>query len=63
MKQIINRKVYDTEKATVIASDRYWDGSNFERSGAIPTCIKPPKAITLHIIQPNGRGSGTASKP
>jgi hypothetical protein len=33
MKQIIDRKVYDTETATLITSDRYWDGSNFERSG------------------------------
>lgn len=33
MKQIINRKVYDTKTATLIASDRYWDGSNFERGG------------------------------
>lgn len=33
MKQIIDRKVYDTETATLIASNRYWDGSNFERNG------------------------------
>jgi hypothetical protein len=33
MKQIINRKVYDTETANLLAHDRYWDGSNFERSG------------------------------
>jgi len=33
MKQIIDRKVYDTKTATLIASDRYWDGHNFERSG------------------------------
>ena len=33
MQQIINRQKYDTETATLIASDRYYDGSNFERSG------------------------------
>ena len=33
MKQVIGGKVYDTEKAKLVASDRYWDGSNFERSG------------------------------
>jgi hypothetical protein len=24
---------YDTEKATLIAHDRYWDGNNYERQG------------------------------
>ena len=33
MQQIIDRKKYDTETATVLASDRFWDGSNFERNG------------------------------
>ncbi len=33
MKQVVDGKLYDTEKADLVASDRYWDGSNFERSG------------------------------
>jgi hypothetical protein len=33
MKQIINGKQYDTDKADLVASDRYWDGSNWERNG------------------------------
>lgn len=33
MKQIIDRKEYNTEKAELVASDRYWDGSNWERNG------------------------------
>lgn len=33
MKQVIGGKVYDTEKAKLVASDRYWDGSNYERHG------------------------------
>lgn len=33
MKQIINGKAYDTDKAELVDSDRYWDGSNWERSG------------------------------
>jgi len=32
MKQIVNRKVYNTKTATLIASNRFWDGSNFERN-------------------------------
>ncbi|MEP0806736.1 MAG: hypothetical protein HRF47_14740 [Chloroflexota bacterium] len=33
MKQVIDGKLYDTEKAEVVASDRFWDGSNWERHG------------------------------
>lgn len=33
MKQMIDRKLYDTDKATCVASDRFWDGSNWERHG------------------------------
>jgi len=31
--RIIGRKRYSVQKATLIASDAYWDGHNFERSG------------------------------
>ncbi len=40
MKQIIGRKIYDTEKAMEIASDRYWDGNNWERNGRNQTLYK-----------------------
>lgn len=30
---VIGGKRYNTETATVIASDEYWDGSNWERRG------------------------------
>jgi len=33
MKQIIDRKEYDTDKAELVASNHYWDGSNWERNG------------------------------
>lgn len=33
MRQIIQGVRYDTEKATLVASDRYWDGHNWERHG------------------------------
>lgn len=33
MRQIINGKAYDTNKAQLVTSDRYWDGSNFDRRG------------------------------
>ena len=31
--RIVGGMKYDTQTATLLASDRYWDGSNFERSG------------------------------
>ena len=31
--RIINRTRYDVQKATLIASNCWWDGHNFERSG------------------------------
>lgn len=33
MKSVIGGRAYNTETATRIASDRYWDGSNLERNG------------------------------
>lgn len=29
--RIVNKKRYSTATATLLASDEYWDGSNFER--------------------------------
>ena len=59
MKQIINRKVYDTKTATLIASDRYWDGSNFERSGRNTYLYKTVKGnyFAHHTTQWQGEGS------
>ena len=33
MNEVIGGKRYRTETATLIASDAYWDGHNFERRG------------------------------
>ncbi len=33
LKQIINGKIYNTKTATLLASNEYWDGNNWERSG------------------------------
>ena len=33
MEQIINGLKYDTEAAALVASDRWWDGNNYERNG------------------------------
>jgi len=33
MEQIINGLKYDTEAAALVASDRWWDGHNWDRNG------------------------------
>lgn len=33
MTRVVNGKRYTTEGATLLASDAYWDGHNFERQG------------------------------
>jgi hypothetical protein len=33
MRQIIDGKLYDTDKAQLVAHDRYWDGQNLDRNG------------------------------
>lgn len=49
MKAIIDGKLYDTDKADLVASDRYWDGSNWERSGRNTMLYKTAKgAFFLH---------------
>jgi hypothetical protein len=56
MKQVIDRKMYDTEKATLVASDRFWDGSNFERHGRNTYLYKTPKGnfFAYHTTQWQG---------
>jgi len=41
--QIIDRKRYSTETATLLAGDDYWDGHNFERSGRNTFLYRTPK--------------------
>mgnify|MGYP001441084465 CR=1 FL=1 len=33
MQKIVNGYLYDTDAAEIVASDRYWDGHNWERNG------------------------------
>jgi hypothetical protein len=42
MSKVVGGKRYDTEKATLIADDVYWDGNNHERSGRNCWLYKTP---------------------
>ena len=56
MTRIIDRKKYSTETATLIASDEYWDGSNFERSGRNCFLYRTPNDayFTVNLTQWQG---------
>lgn len=43
MKQIIDGKEYNTETADQVASDYYWDGSNWDRHGRSTYLYKTKK--------------------
>jgi hypothetical protein len=43
MIRVIGGKRYNTETATLIAGDDYWDGHNFERSGRQAFLHRTPK--------------------
>ena len=49
MEQIIDGKRYDTETATLVTSDYYWDGSNHDRHGRNTFLYKTSKGnFSLH---------------
>lgn len=56
MTRIVNRKKYSTETATLIASDEYWDGSNWERSGRNTFLYRTPggEYFTVNLTQWQG---------
>lgn len=53
---IVNRKRYSTANATLIASDAYWDGHNFERRGRNRFLYRTPKGeyFTVTLTQWQG---------
>lgn len=56
MEQIKNGKIYDTKKADLIASDRYWDQSNFHRGGRNKYLYKTKKGNYFLHLETNWQG-------
>ena len=56
LEQIIERKRYRTEDATVLASDAYFDGSNWERHGRNTWLLKTPKGAYFAQHQTQWQG-------
>lgn len=54
--EVIDRVRYDLSKSELVASDAYWDGHNFERSGRNTFLYKTPKGrfFTVNLTQWQG---------
>ena len=54
--RIVDRTRYDVSKATLLASDAYWDGHNFERRGRNTFLYRTPKGnyFTVSLTQWQG---------
>lgn len=57
---IIDGKRYNTETATVIASNEYWDGSNYERHGSNTHLYRSPRG--RYFIGHSTRWEGSRSR-
>jgi hypothetical protein len=63
MTRIVERKRYDTATATLIASDCYWDGNNFERSGRNTWLYKTPKGAYFTTTRTCWQGEQDTLEP
>ncbi len=54
--RIVGKKRYSTKTATLIASDAYWDGSNWERHGRNTFLYRTPRGafFTVNLTQWQG---------
>ena len=61
--KIIDRKRYSTATATLVASDAYWDGHNFERAGRNEFLYKTPKGAFFTVTMTQWQGEQDALTP
>jgi len=63
MIQVIGGKRYNTETATLLAHDAYWDGHNFERSGRNTFLYRTPKGAYFVVRQTCWQGERDSLEP
>ncbi|GAC1598852.1 MAG: hypothetical protein NVS3B25_25200 [Hymenobacter sp.] len=63
MKQIVNRLTYDTDTATLLADNRYWDGSNWERGGTNTYLYKTAKGRFFQYNTTQWQGQNNTITP
>ena len=61
--KIVDRKRYSTKMATLIASDSYWDGHNFERHGRNTFLYKTPKGAFFTVTLTQWQGEDDSLRP
>jgi hypothetical protein len=61
--EIIDRKRYSAKTATLIASDAYWDGHNFERQGRNTFLYRTPKGNYFTIALTQWQGERDTLEP
>lgn len=61
--RVVDRKRYDTETATLIADDQYWDGHNFERRGRNTFLFRTPKGAYFTVSTSLWQGERDTLEP
>lgn len=61
--KIVERKRYSTKTATLIASDAYWDGHNFERSGRNTFLYRTPNGAYFTATLTQWQGEQNSLEP
>lgn len=61
--RIVNKIRYDVSKATLIASDAYWDGHNFERHGRNTFLYRTPKGRYFTVTLTQWQGERDTLEP
>lgn len=61
--RVVNRKRYSTTTATLIASDAYWDGHNWERHGRNVFLYKTPKGSYFTVTMTMWQGEQDGLEP
>jgi len=63
MQAIVNRRRYDTDTATLLAGDDYWDGHNWERGGRQTFLYRTPKGAYFACYLTSWQGERDSLRP
>lgn len=63
MTRVVNRTRYDVSAATLLASDEYWDGSNFERHGRNQFLYRTPNGRYFQVTLTQWQGERDTLEP
>ena len=63
MQRIVKGRRYDTETATLVASDHYWDGQNMERHGRNTYLYRTPHGAHFVVTESLWQGERDSLEP